>query len=189
MQKTGILLLLITSLLVSGCSAIVVGGSASVAAVAVDKRTAGDMLEDENIELKFLKLFYDNKKINQVSHINFTSYNGWVLLTGETNSEKAKLAIENLATDIKNVKRVFNELRVSGMSSIGSRTADSYLTAKIKVQLLGNDATSGFHTKVVTENGIVYLLGLLSTKQADIVINVVRKISGVERIIKLFDYQ
>lgn len=171
----------------SGCAAFFVGAG-TAAVVATDKRTAGDMIEDENIELKFINLLYPNKALSEHSHVNATSYNGWLLLTGEAKNPAVKQSIYNLAISIKNVSRVFNELTIATPSSMTTRASDTYITSKIKTRLLANEKTEGYHIKVVTEDGVVYLMGLISQQQSTEVIKVVKKVSGVQRIIKLFDY-
>ncbi len=187
MKKALLFVCLLSYMLLSGCAAVVVGSGA--AAVAVDKRTAGDMLEDENIEIKFSYHLSQDESLSNVSHINATSYNGWLLLSGETATEENRQAIYNIAINIKNVDRVFNEIVIDQVSSIGSRTSDTYLTSKVKTQLFTIKNTPSFHTKVVTERGVVYLMGLISKEQADQAVELVRKISGVKKIVKLFDYQ
>ncbi|MFK5893696.1 MAG: BON domain-containing protein [Pseudomonadota bacterium] len=187
--KNNKLLLLVAFILVlqTGCAAFVVGAG-TAAAVATDKRTAGDMLEDENIELKFIHRFYQDKQLSETSHVNATSYNGWLLLTGEAPNPAIKQALYNQAINIKNVKRIFNEISISAPSSIAIRSSDTYLTSKIKISLLANKKTEAYHVKVITENSIVYLMGLITQEQSVEVVKVIQEISGVQRIIKLFDY-
>ncbi len=189
--KNNTLLLLISFILLfqTACTAVVVGaGAGTAAAVAMDKRTAGDMLEDENIELKFIHNFYQNKEISKTSHVNATSFNGWLLLTGEAPNQEIKQAIYNLAINIKNVKRIFNEINISEPTSMASRSKDTYITSKIKTSLLTNKKTEAYHVKVVTENSVVYLMGIITQHQSSEIVKVIQEISGVQRIIKLFDY-
>ena len=186
-KNTSLLLIAFILILQTGCAAVVVGAG-TAAAVATDKRTAGDMLEDENIELKFIHHLYKDKQLSAKTHVNATSFNGWLLLSGEATDPAIKQAVYNLAVNIKNVKRVFNEISISEPSSFSSRTNDTYLTSKIKTSLLANEKTEAYHVKVVTENSIVYLMGLITQEQSAEVINVIQETSGVQRIIKLFDY-
>ncbi|MFK5984250.1 MAG: BON domain-containing protein [Pseudomonadota bacterium] len=187
MKKIYLLVLLFSFILQTGCAAFVVGAG-TAAAVAHDHRTAGDMLEDENIEFKYINKIYQDKHLSENAHINATSYNGWMLLTGEAPTEADRQTLYNLAANIKNVTRIFNEISISQPSSITTRSKDIYITSKVKAQLLANKNTEAYHVKVVTENGVVYLMGLINQEQADEVIKVIQKISGVQRIIKLFDY-
>jgi len=146
------------------------------------------MVEDENIELKFINKIYPNKKLSDYSHVNATSYNGWLLLTGEASDAAVKQAVYNIAISIKNVKRVFNEINIVAPSSMATRASDTYITSKIKTRLLADKKTDAYHVKVVTENGIVFLMGLITQEQSSEVIRVVQQVSGVQKIIKLFDY-
>ena len=134
------------------------------------------------------------KKINNASpalkdsHVNVTSFNGVVLITGEVPSAD----LIQLATDqvepLRNVKRVHNELTVAGSSSIISRTNDSWLTTKVKSSMAASATTDSGRIKVVTENGAVYLIGLLTREEADAAVELTRGIQGVEKIVKVFDY-
>jgi len=182
-------LLTISIILQASCTAMVVGGAAAGAAVALDRRTTGTIVEDENIEIKFTNLYYRNSQVHQNSHINATSYNGWLLLTGEAPTIAIKGQIQEIAASITNVKRVFNEISIAAPSDIATRSSDTYITSKVKTQLYSNSKTKGHHVKVVTENGIVYLMGLLTTKEAYNTTEVVRQVAGVQRVVKLFEYQ
>jgi len=182
-------LLLCSSFFLSGCSALVVGGAAATASVVVDKRTAGDMVEDKSIKIKFNHELYSNHDLDKDTHINMISYNGWILLTGEVDSEETKDLVNNIALNIKNVKRVFNELEIRKPSSLQSRANDAYLASKIQLKLLALLPDYFYHTTIVVENKTVYLMGLLTTKESDSVINIVKNINGINKIVKLFDYQ
>jgi len=186
-----VLSLFIAALILSqtACTALVVGGGATVAAIATDKRTTGSIVEDENIEIKFTYQYYQSKHLNENTHINITSYNGWVLLTGEAPTESQRQELYNLASGITNVKRVYNEITLATPSSLRSRSTDAYLTSKIKTMLLADKETNGYHVKVVTESGVVYLMGLITPAAANKSVDIVRNIRGVKKVIKLFDYQ
>jgi len=94
-----------------------------------------------------------------------------------------------MASEITNVKRVFNEITLASPSAVASRSSDTYITSKVKTHLYSNSTTNGYPVKVVTENGIVYLMGLLTSEEADSATQVVRKVGGVQRVVKLFEYQ
>lgn len=179
----------IVLVLQSGCTAMVVGGAAAGAAVALDRRTAGSIVEDENIEIKFTHLYLQNEKMHKSSHVNATSYNGWLLLTGEAPTITLKGQIQEMASSITNVSRIFNEINIAEPSSLTTRSSDAYITSKVKAHLYSDQKTKGYHVKVVTENGIVYLMGLLTPEEADNATEIARTIGGVQRVIKLFEYQ
>lgn len=171
---------------ISGCAAVVVGGAAATGyMVAEDRRTVGTMTEDEGIEVKAVSRI--GEKIND-AHINVTSYNRAVLLTGEVPSEAAKADAERIARAVENVRSVFNELQVAGNSSMQARTNDSVLTSKVKGRFVDAGKFSPLHVKVVTENGIVYLMGLVKRQEATDAAEVARTTGGVRKVVRVFEY-
>ncbi len=188
------LLLLAGSLaLLPGCAALVgtgAMGAAGVASVATatDRRSAGTVVDDEVIELKALAALRRNDEISPNSHVNATSYNGILLLTGETLNDDTRRQITKLVENIDKVRRVHNELAVAAPSSMLSRSSDSVITAKIKTALGRHSFEIAARTKVVTENGVVYLMGVVRRSEADVSTNIARKIGGVQRVVKLFEY-
>ena len=188
------LLVLAASLaLLQGCAALVgtsAVGAAGVAGVATatDRRSAGAVVDDEIIELKALAALRRNDDIAPASHVNATSYNGILLLTGETLNEATRRRITGLVGNIDKVRRVHNELAIAAPSSMLSRSSDSVITAKIKTALGRHSFEIAARTKVVTENGVVYLMGLVRRGEADVSTNIARKIGGVQRVVKLFEY-
>ena len=188
------LLLLAASLaLLQGCAAMVGTGAVGAAGVAgvataTDRRSAGTVVDDEIIELKALAALRRNDDIAPNSHVNATSYNGILLLTGETLNEKTRRRITELVGNMDKVRRVHNELAIAAPSSMLSRSSDSVITAKIKTALGRHSFEIAARTKVVTENGVVYLMGLVRRGEADVSTNIARKVGGVQRVVKLFEY-
>lgn len=180
-------LVLIISIL-NGCAAAVVTTGATGAAAAYDRRTAGTLLEDQSIELKAANAFFEDKEINNNTHVNITSYNQVVLLTGEAPTEELIQKINKIVKDIPKVKHVYNELTLAAPSALSSRSSDSLITAKVKTSLLTNQETEGLRVKIVTEKGIVYLMGLVTREEAEPITNVARHVSGVQKVVKLFQY-
>ncbi|MCU7836415.1 MAG: BON domain-containing protein [gamma proteobacterium symbiont of Taylorina sp.] len=181
-------LLLITFTL-SGCTAAVIGGVAAGTSVALDKRTTGDYVEDQNIKMKFTHLYYQDDLLNEKSHINVTSYNLHVLITGEVESKKQKQALSKIAENIKNIRQYYNEVVIGQPTSFTSRSNDSYLTGKIKTSVFTSmSELDGAQVKVVTENGSVFLMGLVTQKQGNQITEITRTTQGVKRVIKLFEY-
>ena len=115
-------------------------------------------------------------------------FNGQVLLTGQVPNESVKGEAERTVNKTREVTRIHNELEIAGPSSTIVRTNDVYLTSRVKLQLLTNKTVEGTRIKVVTENGVVYLMGLVSQAEADRAINIIRAVPGVQRIIKVFEY-
>jgi len=178
-------------LLLSGCAAVVIGAGAAVgttAAVAHDRRTTGTFIEDQNIELKAAKSFYSDKEIHDSSHLNVTSYNLVVLITGETPSEDIRNRIVNIVREIPKVTHVYDELTIAAPSSWTSRSSDSLITSKVKTKLLTLKDFDGTRVKVVTDKGVVYLMGLLTKAESDDATRVAQGTGGVQKVVKLFQY-
>ncbi|MCH9048979.1 MAG: BON domain-containing protein [Proteobacteria bacterium] len=178
-------------LLLSGCAAAVVGAAGAAGAtatVAHDRRTTGTFIEDQSIELKAVKSFFFDKEINDSSHINVTSYNTVVLITGETPSEDIRDRIVNIVRNIPKVTHVYDELTIAAPSSWTSRGSDTLITSKVKTRLLTLNNFDGTRIKVVTEKGVVYLMGLVTRAESDIATGEVQQSGGVQKIVKLFQY-
>jgi len=183
-----VFMLLIPIMLLQACAAVVVGGAATTAAVAYDRRTAGAVLDDQSIEAKAKYAIFQDKDIHSQSNINVTSYNGFVLLSGETPNEALKQKAENLVKDIPKVRKVFNELAISGPSALTSRTSDSWITTKVKTKMTKDENVDPLFIKAVTERGIVYLMGKVTRSEADYAVAVARSTKGVLRVVKIFEY-
>jgi len=181
------LLVAITNIL-EGCAPAVVAGGATGAAVAHDSRTTGTVIEDQAIESKAWKTFLSDKEINDNAHINVTSYNTIVLVTGEAPNAELKERIINIVRNIQKVSHVYDEITIAAPSSYVSRSSDSVITSKVKTKLLAMENFDGTRVKVVTEKGFVYLMGLLSHEESDRVTDVARKVGGVQKVVKLFQY-
>lgn len=171
---------------ISGCAAVVVGGAAATGfIVGEDRRTVGTITEDQGIEVKAANRIEDKVKD---AHINVTSYNRAVLLTGEVPNEAAKADAERIARAVENVRSVFNELQVAGNASLQARTNDSVITSKVKARFVDASKFSPVHVKVVTENGVVYLLGMVKKQEAADATEVARTTGGVRKVVRLFEY-
>ncbi len=176
--------------LLQGCTAAVVTGAAAGASVAYDRRTSGIMIEDQNIEFKVSSRFRDDPQINEQAHINATSINLVVLLTGETPTPDLRARAEEIARGVPSVKRVVNELAVAAPSSMTARASDTLITSKVKTHLLKVDLPqyTPERVKVVTEAGAVYLMGLVTRTEANATIEETRRVGGVQRVVNVFEY-
>jgi len=181
-------LLLMPILLLQGCATAVVTGAATGASVAYDRRTAGTVIDDQGIEFKAAYALFNNKEIYDQSHINVTSYNGVVLLTGETPSEALKQKVTAEIKQIPKVRRIHNELAIAAPSALPSRSSDAWITSKVKAKMAADKQTKSYHIKVVTERGVVYLMGLISHAEAEAAVSVVKSSAGVQRVVKIFEY-
>ncbi|MDB2705315.1 BON domain-containing protein [Pseudomonadota bacterium] len=182
------LLLLLPLLVLQGCATAVVTGAATGVSIAHDRRSTGAVIDDQGIEFKASYALFSNKEIYDQSHINITSYNGNVLITGETPSEDLKQKVSAEVKAIDKVRRIHNELFISAPSALPSRSSDTWITSKIKAKLAAEKGVDPFYVKVVTEHGIVYLMGILSHAEAEKVISIVTQAAGVQRVIKIFEY-
>jgi osmotically-inducible protein OsmY len=152
------------------------------------KRTVGVVIDDQGLEWTVGPEIRNSDPGFKGAHIVVVSYNGVVLLAGQVASEALKEKAAEVAQSLNSVRKVHNELTVSGPISFASRTNDSWLTSKVKSRLIWADEAYGRKTKVVTENGVVYLMGLLTREQADNAVAVTSKVYGVEKIVRVFEY-
>jgi osmotically-inducible protein OsmY len=173
--------------LLQACPALIVGaGIGAGIMVADDRRTNASMLEDQTIEVK-TKNSIEEKYGEQV-RVNVTSFNRVILLTGEAPSEDVRLDLGVLALGISNVRNVQNEVIVAGHTSFASRSADSLTTSRVKARLTQDKNVSANHIKVVTENSTTYLMGLVTRAEADAAAQTAATTSGVQRVVKVFEY-
>ncbi|HSN21226.1 MAG TPA: BON domain-containing protein [Usitatibacter sp.] len=170
--------------LVQGCVPLVAAGAGATALMAQDRRTTGVYIEDENIELKALGKLHDIPG----AHVSATSYNERVLLTGEVPDEATRKRIQEAIRTIPSVREVVDETQIAGASSLASRGNDALITSNVKARMLKDPRFSATQVKVVTEGGVVYLLGLVTHAEADAAAEVARTTSGVQRVVKEFEY-
>ncbi|MGV6396246.1 BON domain-containing protein [Pseudomonas caspiana] len=183
------LLALTLCLSISGCSSVLTATRENPIEDDRGTRTFGSKIDDSLIETKAaVNIAKASPDLDQNSHIVVTSYNGIVLLAGQTPRADLKALAEKEASGVQRVKKVNNELQVMQPSSLLARNNDAWLTTKIKSQMLTDSAIPGSRIKVVTENGIVYLLGLVTQQEATRATNLVQGVSGVQKIVKLFEY-
>jgi osmotically-inducible protein OsmY len=176
---------LVAAAALSGCAAVVVGGAVGTALVVTDRRTAGTQLENQNIELKARTRI--REAVGDRGHINTTSYNRLVLLTGEVQSEADRSAIEQTIGRIEGVRSVVNELAVMGASSMTARSNDTILTSKVKASFIDAKDLQAGALKVVTERGVVYLMGRVTEREATRATDLARGVAGVQKVVKVFE--
>jgi osmotically-inducible protein OsmY len=174
------------SVSVSGCAPIVAGAAVGGVAVAADRRSADTQLVDERIEFTASK--WIGEKILDQGHVNIVSYNKLVLLTGETTTEALKQDVGKLAAGANGVREVVNDITIGPLAPLSSRSNDAYLTSVVKTRFVGEQKFNPLHVKVVTENATVYLLGLVTRKEGDDATNIARHVSGVKRVVRVFEY-
>ncbi len=187
-QTSRVFLFLLAFFTLNGCAAVVLGGAATGASVAHDRRTAGTVIEDQSIELKAGQVLREDLEINESAHVNVTSYNLVVLISGEAPNEAARERIINIVRDIPKVAHVYNELTIGAPSTLTSRSSDTLITSKVKTRLFGLENFEATRVKVVTEKGVVYLMGLLTKEDSGRVTEAARRVGGVQKVVKLFQY-
>src|SRR5690348_10433656 len=176
-----------SSTLLSACVPVVIGAAvAGTALVVADRRSVGAQADDEAIELKISNNV--GSTFGDRVHVSVTSYNGIVLLTGEVPTAELKAQVEQIARTTAKVRRVDDELAVGAVTSIGARSNDAYITSKVKARLVETNKVPANLVKVVTERQIVYLMGILSHAEADAAAQIAATTSGVQRVVKVFEY-
>lgn len=178
---------LLAAATLAGCAApLVLGGAAVGGLVAIDRRTTGTQVEDEGIELRSTnRIFGDH---GDKVHINVTSYNRQVLLTGEVPSEDVRNAVQQTVAKVANVRSIVNELAVMPNTPITQRSNDTFITGKMRASLVDAKDISASAFKVVTERGVIYLMGIVSQREADRATAIARGVSGVRKVVRVFEY-
>lgn len=188
MLKRPLIAMVMASTLLTGCSSIISATREEPIREDQTSRTLGSYLEDEAIETKTLVNISKGSEALALSHVNVVSYNGQVLLVGQVPDEQVKQEAGNIASQIRHVRKVHNELDIAGPTSGIVRSNDAYLTTRIKAQMLVDNRIAGGRIKVVTENGVVYLMGLVTQTEADLAVEITRSVTGVRKIVKVFEY-
>lgn len=183
LRTTSAVLVLATCM--TACAPFLVAGVAGSALVATDRRTSGTQLEDETIELRGSAKVRD--MFGEKVHVNVTSYNRQVLLTGEVPSDRERQAVAAIVEKVENVKSVANELSAMPNASLGSRSNDLVVTGKIKATLIDSRDLFANAFKVVTERNTVYLMGRVTQREADSATALIRNVGGVNKVVRMFE--
>ena len=172
----------------SGCVPLAVTGAAAGTGVAIseDRRTSGTMVQDESIEFKSNRRI--KEKFGRKVHVEVTSFNRHVLLTGETASATVKNEIEDIVRAVEGVRDVTNEITVGEVRPLTARGHDAYITSKVKARFVNEGRFQVNHVKVVTENGVVYLLGLVDREEAQSAVKIAKSTDGVRKVVQVFEY-
>jgi osmotically-inducible protein OsmY len=182
-------LILLTLPLFQGCAAVVASTAATSVMVAQDRRTAGTIVEDKSIELKSLQAIADASHNDPNVHVAATSYNNRVLLVGQAPSRKVRTDIENAVKKIDKIKQIHNEIVLMAPTSLATRSKDSWITTKIKSEMTLTKDLNPTRVKVTTENGIVYLMGIVKKYEEEITVDIARHTKGVKKVVKIFEYE
>lgn len=169
----------------SACAPLLIGGAmVGTTMMVIDRRTSGTQVEDQSIEFKALSRV---RELGLPAHVNVTSYNRMVLITGEVPREQDKVAVEQVVSRVDQVRSVFNELAVMEPSTVGSRTQDSIVSGKVKASFVDAKDVQAHAAKVVTERGIVYLMGRVTEREAARFGDVARSVDGVKKVVRVFE--
>lgn len=189
--RARLIMLLFAGIVISaqGCAGMVVAGTATAGAMANDSRTTGAYVDDEVIEWKIFDVLGQDEQIRNQAHLNATSYNGIVLLTGEIPNEEMRLKVDEKIKGVEGVKQLHDETTIAAPSSLMSRSGDTWITSKVKTALFTEDTGVGSRTKVVTDKGVVYLMGIVSEQEADKLTDIARRVGGVQKVVKVFEYK
>ncbi len=180
-------LFLLTTLGLTGCGSILATFESNTIEEDPGERTMAQQLSDETIETKaVVNIRASDDRFDQ-AHLVVVSYNGFVLLAGQVSSEELKAKATDVVRKIREVRRIYNEMEVAAPSSAMTRSSDTWITTKVKSWLLGSPDAPGMRVKVVTENGVVYLMGLVTREEAERVAAIAADISGVQRVVRLFE--
>lgn len=184
---TKVLVSLLTAATLAGCAApLVLGGAAVGGMVVIDRRTAGTQVEDQGIEIRAINQIFGDH--GDKVHVNVTSYNRQVLLTGEVPTEEIRTAVYQAVSQVPNVRSVVNELAVMPNTPITQRSNDTFITGKMRASLIDAKDISASAFKVVTERGVIYLMGLVSQREAARATAIARGVTGVRKVVRVFEY-
>jgi osmotically-inducible protein OsmY len=180
-------ILLASTLTLTGCGSILATMESNTIEETPTERTLGAQIEDETIETKAVVNIRAADTAYDLAHLSVVSYNGYVLLAGQVQSEALKSRTTDVVREIHGVRRIYNELEIASPSSAMTRSSDTWITAKVKSWLLGSPDTEGTRVKVVTENGVVYLMGLVTAAEAQRITDTAAEMRGVQRVVQLFE--
>ena len=174
--------------MIQGCIGVLVPGAATGVVATQDRRTPGTLIDDELIEGKVASAIAEDVLLSDQTHVNATSFNGIVLLTGEAPGESLRTRITEIARSIDKVRGVQNEIALLAPSTLLARAGDALVTGKVKAALFRDKEISAGRVKVVTERGVVYLMGLLRQEEVDRATEIARRVAGVQRVVKVMEY-
>jgi osmotically-inducible protein OsmY len=184
--KIGVILLILSTL--QGCTAVAVVALTTGASMATDRRSIGNQIDDQSIEVEAYNELTKNKALNDNTNLHVISVNGSVLIIGQAPNTYLRDQAIKIINNINGVVRVHNQIRLGNLTSITTQTNDVWLTSKVKSALFSSDEVKGNTIKVITENAEVFLMGLVTQKEAEIAVNITRNISGVNSVYKAFEY-
>ena len=189
MKALSPLAILLSALLLQGCVAAAVVGTAAVGTkAATDPRTVGTQVDDSTLELRVNSALSKDEQIKKQARINVTAYQGKVLLTGQSPTSDLSARAKQIAMGVEGTTEVFNEVRQGRPIGLGTASSDTWITTKVRSQLLGTDQVKSSNVKVTTENGEVFLMGLVTDREGRAAADIASRVSGVSRVTTAFTY-
>lgn len=176
-------------IILQGCVAAAVVGVGTGVKVATDRRSIGNQIDDQTIELNAYSKLNENKELNKNTNIQMVALNGTLLVIGQAPTEPLRNSVLKIVNSIEGVTKIYNQIRLGNTISILTKSNDVWLTSKVKVALLADDKIDGTNIKVITENAEVFLMGLVKESEAVTAVNIARNVSGVNRVLKAFEYR
>jgi osmotically-inducible protein OsmY len=169
-----------------GCAPLLLGGAfVGTGMLATDRRTSGTVVEDEGIELKAAARIREN--LGDRVHVNITSYNRQVLISGEVPNAQDKQLVEKVVAGVDNVRNIVNELDILGNSTLGQRSSDVVVSSRVKARLVDATDLSANAFKIVTERGVVYVMGRVTQREANRATDIISSTSGVQRVVRMLE--
>lgn len=189
-QFSRLILLLLLSFNLSACvSALLAGVAIATVDIIHDRRTAGEYVDDNTIELTARNYLLSSNELRAAAHVKPTSWNGILLITGEIDEEGIKQQVITRLRAIDGVRQLVDETTITGKTALLSRTNDAWITTKVKSGLLIKTGLDANRVKVITTRGSVYLMGIVTESEAEKATEVARGVRGVARVVKVFEYQ
>ena len=188
-MKTKSLLCLLASLfLLQGCAGLVAVGAASTVSAVHDRRSIGSQIDDQNVEFRVAVALSKNEDLREYTHINAISYNGVLLVVGQSPNDHLKNLAETTIAEVEGVEKVHNLIRIGSPTALTTRANDAWITSRVKTQLLASEEVDGMRIKVYTEDSEVFLLGLVTDAEAEKATEIARNVRGVARVVKVFEF-
>lgn len=180
--------LMLALMFLQGCAAVVVAGAGTAAVTSAnDRRTIGSQIDDNAIEFKASSAIGNVAALRNITRLVVKSVNGNLLVVGQVPNESLRDMAAKALSNIEGVKRVYNQIRIGNITSMSTQTVDTWITTKVKLKLLTEKQLNSNNISVITENAEVYLMGLVTKEEADKAVEVARNISGVAKVIKVFE--
>lgn len=178
-------------LFLSGCIPILIAavGATAGGAIIYDKRSTHVILQDQDIDNKAIASLNADTRLKDRAHVSVSTFNHVVLMVGQAQSEELRQYADEDVSKVPMVKRVYNQVQISPILTTWDRSKDAWMTSKVKTAMLAKPGLSSSQIKVVTENKVVYLMGLVTPSQAKLATEAARHVSGVERVVQVFEYE